>query len=421
MVSIKKRLGRFELNSILLLITTAFAGIAGYIYQIILANILSVQDYGQANALVTYIGMGTMVIQPIGILTNRNIVIYKAEQKESELEIFLAVILEIAVSVCILTGMAVLCAGWIKKGSFGSDSNIVYFMAVLCTNILYHICMYIVQGFKQFGKYGIVGLVYAVVKVVAIMLGSRVSRDVGVVMLCLAASNVICIILLLLPGRKDNILRKYERQNILEWIPRILPFYGWAFIIQFSLNFISNGGDLILVRQVFSDEMSGIYAVASNLCRVSMIVISPVTAIMFTEVAGCLGNKIGLRKIVHKSMLYCGVLVGVYLLLLNTLGSWIVDLLYGVRYTEAASFLGETSFFFLGIVLINIFCQYYLASGRFSVIVIAMAFIVSADVMLTRFALGIEYMLTAFALVNAIAIIGIMIKMHREWKSGDEG
>ena len=145
MVSIKKRLGRFELNSILLLITTAFAGIAGYIYQIILANILSVQDYGQANALVTYIGMGTMVIQPIGILTNRNIVIYKAEQKESELEIFLAVILEIAVSVCILTGMAVLCAGWIKKGSFGSDSNIVYFMAVLCTNILYHICMYIVQ------------------------------------------------------------------------------------------------------------------------------------------------------------------------------------------------------------------------------------------------------------------------------------
>ena len=416
MTSRQKAIGKFEFNSFFLVAVSAVSGAAGYLYQIILGNILSVENYGSANVLISYISIASMIIQPISTLANRNIAIYKSEQKEDKLESFLAVVFEMVIVACMFILLLVFGAGILQKKNWESFLYAACFAVTLITNIVYNVLLYVVQGFKQFGKYGLVSLAYAVVKVAVVFLGSQYIHRLYIVMVSLSISNIICIILLLYPGKKDNIIRKYKRQNIMPWLSEILPFYGWTFLIQVLLSFIANGGDVILVKYAFSDEMSGIYAVASNLCRIAMIGVSPIITIMFTETAGCLGDKVQLRKLLLKGLLYCSVIAGGGFLLLNILGKWVVMFLYGARYGDAVLFFGIASFYTMGAIWQNVTCQYCIALGKIKMMAILMLINIPAIVLASFVAATMQELLAACGGIVMVTTFIAIVKVRKDLK-----
>lgn len=372
----RKAIGKFEINSILLLTLSIISGAIGYLYQMILGSILPVESYGNANILVTYIITATMIIQPISLLASRNIAIYRAEEKEQELNNFLAVILEITIIISLSICVFIFFAGLFNEKEAGDFFYLLGFAVTLITNIAYNVIIYIMQGFKQFIKYGVIGFAYAIIKILAVITGNRYVQDDYIVMISWTASNIICILLALIPGKDGSIIRKYKRQNVIKWLPQIIPFYGWTFPVQILLNFIINGGDIILIKYFFSDRVSGIYAVSSILCRAAILATSPILAIMYTETASSLGDKISLKKLLNKGLLYCSLIAGVYFLLLNIFAKWIVIFLYGERYEDALQFFCATSFLIMAVVWLNILCQYNMAMGKVKVLVAIMCFII---------------------------------------------
>lgn len=370
-----KVIGKFEINSIFLLVCAVFAGALGYLYQIILGNILSVEDYGQANVLITYISAISTITQPMALLASRNIAIYKAEQKEKELNNFLAVIFEMTAIICFILCVIIFGFEFLRKGKEGDFFYIFCFSLTLVTNIIYNILLYVAQGFKQFGRFGLVGLAYALIKVVTIILIKHM-QGAYIVMAAMTVSDIICIILLACPDRHGSIIRRYKQQSIAEWIPEIVPFYGWTFLVQILLGLIINGGDIILIKHFFSDEMSGIYAVSSVLCKIAIIGTSPILSIMYTEAASCLGDKKVLKNLLKKCWLYCSVIAGVYFLILNIMGEWIINFLYGAKYEKSASLLLATSFAMMSAIWLNIFSQYCMALGKVKMLAVILLFII---------------------------------------------
>lgn len=410
----RKIIGEFELKSILLMALSVISGIAGYLYQIILGNFLSVESYGQANVLITYVSLATMVLQPICTLANRNVAIYKAEDNENELTVFLAVIFEIILAACILICLILSGIVFGQYERMDSFPGLVYFTLTLITNIIYNLLLYITQGFKQFGKYGVVGLSYAVLKIVAAVIGINIIHDGSLILFSLTVANVFCIGLLLIPGKKDNIIRRYRLQNIRKWLPKIMPLYGWIFFIQLSLGFLSNGGDIVLVKYFFSDELSGVYAVSSNLCKIAIAAISPIITIMFTEAASNLSDKLKLKALLTKSLLYCSVAAGGYFLVLNVCGKWIVNILYGGRYEGAVSLLKMTSFYVMGVVWLNVLCQYYIALGKTKMIAIIMILIILTGMLASRIVTSIEGMLVICSMVVIVGAFLTIIKLYKD-------
>lgn len=415
----REMVGQFELNSIFLLVCTVFSGTIGYLYQIVLGNILSVESYGQANVLITYISTMSMITQPMALLVSRNIPIYNVEKREHELNNFLAVIYEITVLICFFLCVIVFGFEFIREGIEGNFLNTLWFCLTLVSNIIYTILLYVVQGHKQFVKFGVVSLAYALVKV-AVVLVIRHMQSSYIVMISMTVSDIICIILLLCPNKRGSIIRRYRRQNIAKWLPEIMPFYGLIFVVQILLGFIINGGDVILIKHLFSDTLSGIYAVCSNLCRIAIIGTTPILSIMYTEVASCLKDKKALESLLKKALLYCSVIAGAYFLVLNIAGEWIITFLYGSRYNSAMSFLLATSFFIMGAVWLHILSQYCIALGKIKMIAVILIFIIIGVFMSAMFIAEIDQTLIALGTIICLGDAYCYYKIKKDIKEWDK-
>lgn len=413
MIMKRNLIGKFESNSIYLLICAALSGIIGYLYQIVLGNVLSVEDYGKANILITYISTVSMVIQPISLLASRNVAIFKAKKQEEELTNFLAAVFEIVVIICIIICLLTFGFELVRENDINTFAHATCFAVTLVTNIVYNVFLGIAQGFKQFVKYGLVGLVYVIVKVTTIV-ASRHIQSIYIVMFSIIISNIICIIILLCPNKQDGIIRKYKRQKLKGWVPEILPFYGWTFIIQLLLGFIINGGDVILIKFIFSDAMAGIYAVSSNLCRIAIIASTPILTIMYAEVAGNLANKNILLDLLKKSMLYCSMIAVIFLGLLNITGKWVVKVLYGMRYEEAILYLPRTSFFIISVVWLNILSQYCMALGKVKMLAFIVIFIITGILISSSIITTVGQLIVASGVIICIGNIYCYCKIAKE-------
>lgn len=397
MQKILSKFGEFERNSILLMISSVFAGAFSYAFQILLGNVLTVADYGTVNILLTEIAMISIVNAPICLYASRNVAIER-DRSEEEMEKLLAMIWEITFIVGFITLFSFFILFKLGKVNSSLDNKeFVYFAFVLFTNILYNILLYIVQGYKNYKIYSLVSILYTLIKFVIAFILYKWANGIVQFLQSLLITNIVCIVVLLYPNRNYKLLKKYRWQKLSDFFSKLAYFYSWTFVLQLVLGFLVNGGDIVLVKMAFSAEQSGIYSVSATLCKVAIFGVTPIMTIMFPEVAGHVENQKSNLRLLKKTLLYgCGV-AGAYLFLLNIFGQNIVDLLYGEKYSEAVEMLKSTSLYIIAIIFLNIVSQYCIALGRIKNLTIGMVVMLG---------IIIFFSLQHLNLVNMIALLG---------------
>jgi len=354
-----KKNRKYELNSIILLILSLIAGAVGYFYHIILANLMSTLDYGEVNSLLAYVSIGATFISPVVILSNRKVAIYCEENKKEDLEKYINFILGIGLLLSVLVGIILYLIVLFQRVSY--DHKIVFLLFLITsTTVLYILVSGILQGTKKFFLLGSISIVNNLIKVFLSAIFLLFETSIYSVLTALIISNIVCIILIILIGLNQFILIRRININT-EWLKEIIRFYGWSFLLQFYLSFICNGGELLVIKNFFLDENLGIYSVASTLTKIPIFAITPLTAVMFTEVAGSENKLVHKKLFLYKTLFLGFTIVCLYLFFLNVAGSYIINIVYGNEYINSEKLLRPTSLYTISITMIYIVCQYYLA------------------------------------------------------------
>lgn len=365
------KLGEFEKSSILLMACSLLAGVFNYTFQIYLGNVSTVTDYGMINILLTEISMISIINAPIGLYASRNIAVRGGGRSE-EMDRLLAVIWEITAIFCLFTVLSLYALyrlGFMNTALSGRQ--IAYFILCAITNVLYSILLYIAQGYKDYKSYSFVSLLYTVIKFgVAIMLYSR-SNGIVEFLQAVLITNLICIVMLLYTNR-SRLWKKYRLQKLSDSFYSLAYFYGWTFVIQIIIGFLMSGGDIVWVDVMFSEEQAGIYSVAATLSKAALFCSTPITTIMFPEVAGQTDNREGNLRLLKKTLIYGGGIAGAYLVLLNILGGQVVGILYGERYAGAVVMIPAASLYVMAVIVLNIICQYCIAVEKVRKLTIGM-------------------------------------------------
>lgn len=365
------KLGEFEKSSILLMVCSLLAGVFNYTFQIYLGNVSTVSDYGMINILLTEISMISIINAPIGLYASRNVAV-RGGSESKEMERLLAVIWEITAIFCLLTVFSLYVLYQLNfLNATLSGRQLVYFILSAITNVLYSTLLYIVQGYKDYRSYSLVSLMYTVIKfVVAIVLYSR-SNGIVEFLQAVLLTNLICIIMLLYTNR-SRLWKKYRLQKLSDSFYSLAYFYGWTFAIQLIIGFLMSGGDIVWVKVLFSEEKAGIYSVAATLSKAALFCSTPITTIMFPEVAGQTDNREANLRLLKKTLIYGGGIAGAYLVFLNILGRQIVGILYGERYVGAVAMIPSASLYVIAVIILNIISQYCIAVEKVRKLTIGM-------------------------------------------------
>ena len=355
----KERIGSFEKNSIIVILFSGITGVLGYAYHLLLGNLMSVADYGKANAYISYISLLSIFISPLAIFASKKIAEFGRKNKEL-LNVTLAYVYKITLFFlkCIIIVDVILIACKGRQAIF----YIVLSITVV-TNILYTILLLMIQGFNDFILYSVASLVNVLFKIILssflIVFGVGMNSVFGGII----AGNVFAIGLMLHSKYKDVFINHYKVKPNKDIKTELQKYYQWGFLAQTTWAFIGNGGDVILIQKVCSSYQAGLYSVMSSIVRIGLFLVTSISAVMFPQIAAYKENYLRQKKYLLKTCIYGSVLMIIYLMVFNILKIPIVQLLYGEKYLEGTDFAFSISVFALLIAIGGILYQFFLANG----------------------------------------------------------
>lgn len=411
------KLKEFEKNSLITISLSILTGAFGYLYHIILGNIMSVAQYGIANTMITLSSFGVIFMMPLCAMTGRKIAMLKSQGKEEELNSFIYYMVRLLFYVCFVVSIFFLF--FIVKQPEYNKKLWILTGFVIFSNILYTMLISMVQGYKNFALYAGVGTIAAVVKIVVTYAIINLVGEVYSVLLGILISNFLCSIIFMLPTSKYRIVKKYQPKKIDGFYQEIITFYKWSFVFQIMWSFLCNGGEIIIMKIFYSDETVGLYSVAITLCKVGMFCVTAITAVMFPEVAANYKNHDKARRYLRKTCIYGGGILALYLILLN-LGKHIVILyMYGTNYMEAANLLGAVSFYIFEISIFSILYQYFIAIGKMKEMSCALTAAVLAAYVFATFHLNINCYIWILGCIMLAVITSAVVMLKRS--QGEKG
>jgi len=384
----------YEKSSLQLMVFTMIANFMNYLFQISAARVVSVEDFGTLNVLISTIFVLQVPGQACQLLAAKNISVINTDKNSSELHKTILGLLRISILMCTLC----LTVGVILSPIFNQwmrIDNIVYTLIMLVVAGLglgQFLVMGITQGLQRFVAMSMVKLTHAVVRVFGVFLAWLFIVYSGDRMTLIMSSMIVSTSLSILVGiyalKNSNI--SSDTISFKEiFTSFVLPYkeFGIVFILNLCVILIMYM-DIFLVRMNVSDYWSGLYSGAVQIARImifaSLILISTFLP-MVSRVKAKGDSTIGLY---FKVLIYICIFFGVGLAPILMFPEFIIRIFVGDRYIASAVYLQYTYFIAFGVVLIMLNMNYLIALEK------------------TLFALG------SYALgVVACLIIGVLIQM----------
>lgn len=355
----------FSLNTlqrsvIISLLFSAGSSGLNYLFQIIMANMLSVSDFGIYNSINSFAANVVVIFTPLSIMACKFTALSEGQYGKNR-RVYHKLI---KFSCIIIVGM-MLIGGIFStiKNKLRLDSmfTLQIFFLMIGISGLYGIAYSIIQGMKCFIIYGVVGNLLIIFKIVLSVFNLKYGMGIhGIIYAMLLSYTVVLIIQCIFIMKSMN-----DGETFFEISNReILSLYGTTFIANVFCSFYMNGGEIIFMTLIYDSEEIALYSSAIMLGKVSLYVVSILSIVLFPTFASQSQHKNNDAKLLYKSIIISVIIAGIYILLLGILGKFIIPFFFGTEYNAAIELIPYVAVFVLPLSALSIVHYYVLGVGE---------------------------------------------------------
>ncbi len=356
---VSTKLGR---ASAWLVIGGVAAGVMGYVFQVLMGRMLTVQDYGLFNALMAHLVILSAPMGALMMMVTRRVSACRAVGDHGSIRHlyystnFRAVFVTgAAVAICFLF------LGWVQSYLEVSDSNVIVLMGLVFLSLPPKVINNsFLQGLQYFRWLSIVSVLEIVFKIVCVVILVQIGYGLSGVFSGVFISGVLVWLIIYIVLHRpliDGQKKQYRTDHFTFRLVLPVLLANTAFVVMTQL-------DIVIVKYYFTAEEVGFYAAASIMGKAVMYLPGYISLALFPMVAedhvqgkdsaGLLFQAIGL------TVLLCSIGALFYFMF----GEWVIALLYGESYRESGEILRYFGFAMFPMALVMVAEHFLIARGR---------------------------------------------------------
>ncbi len=352
----------------LLLVATLVAGVANYLFHILMSRSLGTQNYGVLSSLISLFMIFAFPLSTVQMVLTKYVAIYKGQNNEKQIRyLFSDFFKKLAIAGVVLLGLMILFSGGIANYLQIPLKEPVILLGVFAFfSFLMPLMLGMLQGLEHFFYLSLNSAMASVSKLVLALLFVYMGFQVNGALFACVLSVGVTFLLAWLPLRKFLTMHTAEKnQSRREVYQFFIPVF--AALCCFGLLAYQ---DIVLVKHWFSPLQAGAYATAALLGKAFLFPAQSLAMAMFPKVsqAHSKGEEtVGLLK--HTLLLTAGVL-GAGLIVMFTFSDLLTSLLlkkgsYTVEtYDLVFKLIRYYGFAFVPVSLVYILTFYYLGCHK---------------------------------------------------------
>lgn len=390
-------------GSMVMIVGSNAVNFLNYIYHLIVGRILGPSNYGELAALISLMGLISIVPASINLVIVKYISAAKTETEVVDLVIWLK---NRIIKFSIIFFVIILLISPLIV-SFLRVSKIIYLILFALTFLVGFQSLFyraILQGLLKFKEMIFSILAENSIKLIAsvlfIYLGFRVGGAVAAFLISAIIGWGITVFYLKVKTKGATNIHPDIKSMALFAIPVIIQSFATTSLYS---------SDVLLVKHFFSSHDAGIYASLSTLGKIIFFAAGPIGAVMFPLVSQRNAKGGNYKKIFRYSFIFtfitsCGILAAYWLF-----PKIAIRILYGALYLEAANLLFYFGIFIALFTLSSLIINYGLSLGRTKIVVLPTVAAFVQIIGIWFFHNSLSMVITISIIVSALLLLSLLI------------
>ena len=335
-----------------------------YFLQFALGRFLSVQEYGDFNALLSLFYIVGVPSTVLGISIIKVVSELKAEKEYEKVSgLFWHLSLFSLIFGAILAFVFVVLQKQIGSYLKIVDGGVLtVYAAVILLSFLSLVPQSFLQGLLKFNSYAfyvvIFGLLRLVIPVLFVLVGYGVAGAYGGISIVIILTYFIALLLL-----KSDLVNKIHKMSFKKHYKRILTFSASVLLVNLGLMMLNNI-DVLLVKRFFHPEVAGYYAGVVTVGKILFFGAGTVSVVMFPQISEAHVKKQEVYEKLKKFLSIQFIIVVLGLLVFSIFPSLIVRIMFGEPFLPTVPFIPSFAIFIGLYVLITFMVNFFLAINQ---------------------------------------------------------
>lgn len=358
-----KNISSFQKAVFISFIFSGIGSILNYLYQIILGNMLTIEEFGVFNSINSLAANVVIIFTPLSIMICQTTALNREtiEKNSGVYRKVLKISLGLAFIICI-SGLITFNT---VNGKFGADSLLNWLIILIMIGVSgqHAIVNGVIQGLERFVLYGSMGAILILIKMILSIINIKVGLGIQGIVWAMLVSYACVIVIVSLKLRKTIFLQ----DNYSEYGPdkrEIIRLYGITFFVQILVSFYINGGEIMLMGYLFDNRQIGLYSAAATLGKISLYMISIISIVLFPRVANRSNKGLGTSSIFYKTVFISIILSVAYAIFLLAIGKKLIPIMFGNEYEVAVEYIDYVVVFAVPVSTLSIIHNYFLGIGK---------------------------------------------------------
>ncbi len=406
---------KFLKNNFVFFCGSLIVSIFNYIYHPVLGRMMSVEEFGEVQTLISLFAQFTIIVGVFGIIVMNIISNQKTKGENREIILMLykfAMIITIA-----MCGLIIICSPFLKSFfNFNSSYPFISLAVILAFGFLMAFQIAVLQGTQNFKTLSISQIIASSGRLIfAVILVYAGWSSFGAIFAIILAQ----IFALLYIAPKAKLVFGFSGWNIKidkNKIKKELKYGSLILIVSLCVTFFYTA-DVMIVKHYFPSDAAGLYSGIAIISRIIFFITGSIVGVLLPSVKLKDENNSN-GKILKKSLFLIFGLGGTALVVFSLFPEFIIKILIGSRYLAYAPLLPRLSLLLFLISIINLLFYYLLALRNYKVAAISiMGILVSLTASFLRHDTLI-HIINNF-LLGAIVVLGLLILLFAErrgWK-----
>ncbi|MCX6759635.1 MAG: oligosaccharide flippase family protein [Candidatus Nealsonbacteria bacterium] len=351
---------KFLANSLILFCGSLLVGVVNYLYQFLMARMLTVAAYGELQSLLAIFAVTAIPTAALSTVLVKYTADFKAKDRLNKIySLFLLLTKKTSAAAIIFFVIFVIFSGYIAGFlNLGSVFPLIILGITFLFGFSSSINSGILRGLQKFKELSIISIISAFLKilfaVLLVKLGFVINGAVGAVTL----SALIGYFISFYP-----IKFLFRRQKEEVQVKEILQY---SFPVFFTLLFTALlcSADIILVKHFFSTQTAGEYGALTMLGHIIFFMTGPVAGVMFPMAADAHSSLNHPAKILKKAI-FLTVFIGLAIVFFYFfIPDFIIKILIGSKFLLIGKYLGWFGLSMFLYSLVTLFSTYFLSVGK---------------------------------------------------------
>ncbi len=393
----------FLTNSLIFFAGSFIVGIGNYLFQFLMARMLTIEDYGELQSLIAVFSIFGIPLAALGAVLIRNTAGFKEEENLGKVKALFSYFSKtvVIISTGLFLILLILNKSILGFLNLNSSFPVIILGISLIPAFLSFVSKSVIQGLEKFKAVSAISIIETSFKIISAFLLVLAGFRVGGAMLAFFISGVISYLISFIPlsfllKEKEQ---KIQTKEIFQYF--LLALFGISF-----LNLLFNL-DIILVKHFLPSFSAGEYGGLALIGRIIFFLGGPIAIVMFPIV---FRNKIKNQNssaVFKKALLFTLTLEVLPLIAYFLFPDFIIKLLIGEGFLGIKGVLGYFGLAMLSYSLINLFSQYFLSLGEKMFSFFLLGGVLLEIVLISIWHQSIFQIVWIINLINVLILIGL--------------